>query len=372
MLNFPYSPPAYSNTAFQRPHLWTGNHGALPFRPAQFSSGAPDNALKPNANLPASQPKEPEAKAPEDASVWRDTALRYGGYADEAGEFLAPYLGGVGKMLGYGISSLYVLADMGTSLPKKYHHAGPELTQWEKIKKTGAEALDLSVFHGVATLLVPPMIIGAGAHMVDKHLTSDTSRYGQLVSNHAGLNRYAKNWMPWANQQLKPRLARSGQKIAQMMAPLENWATKQNPKHLKRIPIFGELLSGLPNDLKDLRKLDQFQFNEKNMIRLLLQKPIPVAVGLGMVPLVAHPFDELMIKVQNWTIRPLLGMRKIEKDASGRWQSVKNPTFWGHAQSSSPPATSQKLMPPNASGTVALPSPWARINPPDLGMRPTP
>ncbi len=273
---------------------------------------------------------KPHEHGNEDASIWRDTALRYLGYADEVGEFMGPYLGGLGKMLGYGISSVYVLADMSTTLPKKYHDASPELNRWQKTKKTGAEALDLGLFHYVATLLVPPLLIGKGAHWVDKYVTADKTWYGQKVQNSPRLNAFARKRLPWANQQLQPFLAKRGQGIARLMAPIERWVSKKNPDTLKRIPIFGQLLTELPADLAAMRGLKDFKFDEQKLIRLLVQKPIPVGIGIGLVPLIAHPFDMLMLKIQDWTIRPLLGKNKLVRDPQGRLKSVKNPTFWGH------------------------------------------
>jgi hypothetical protein len=278
----------------------------------------------------------PQKHGNEDPSIWRDTALRYLGYADEVGEFMGPYMGGLGKMLGYGISSLYVLADMGTTLPQKYHDASPALSRGQKIKKTGAEALDLGLFHYVATLLVPPMLIGKGAHWVDKFVTADNTWYGKKVQQSPALNAWAQKRLPWANRQLQPFLAKQGHGIAKFMAPVERWVQKKNPQILKRIPIFGQLLADLPGDLAAMRGLNDFQFDEQKIIRLMAQKPIPVAIGIGLVPLIAHPFDKLMLKIQDWTIRPLLGKNKLERDAQGRLKSVKNPTFWGHPPSAKP------------------------------------
>lgn len=324
---------------------------------SQYSANEPVKAEKQEQKGKHAKTVSTHAAQNEDASIWRDTALRYGGYADEVGEFLGPYLGGVGKFLGYGVSSLYVLADMGTTLPKKYKNASPELTRWQKIRKTGAEAVDLGVFHGVATLLVPPMIIGGGAHFVDKHLTSNASKYGKFVQNNPRLQRIAKKQAEWANKNLQPGLARAGKSLARMMEPLERQVAKSNPDFIKRIPIFGGLLENLSGDLKDLRQLDKFNFNQKNVIKLLLQKPIPVAIGIGMVPLIAHPFDKLMLKVQDWTIRPLMGINKIVKDENGKRKSVKNPTFWGHQKQPVAHVEPHKSAVP---GTVAFPHPMVK------------
>lgn len=307
-----------------------GTAAARPFR--IFSHSQPQPLKK---TTRSAQPHT-SGHGTEDPSIWRDTSLRYLGYADEVGEFMGPYLGGLGKMLGYGVSSLYVLADMGTTLPKKYHDASPELSRWQKTQKTGAEALDLGIFHAVATLLVPPMLIGKGAHWVDKAVTADKTWYGQKVQQSPFLNNFARKRLPWANQQLQPFLAKRGQGIAKFMSPVERWVLRKNPDTLKRIPIFGQLLAELPKDLDAMRGLKDFQFDEQKLIRLLAQKPIPVGIGIGLVPLIAHPFDQLMLKIQDWTIRPLLGKNKLERDAQGRLKSVKNEGFWGHHPSKKP------------------------------------
>lgn len=275
--------------------------------------------------------KEQLAHQNEDASIWRDTGLRYGGYADEVGEFMGPYLGGFGKFLGYGISGLYVGADMATSLPKKYKNANPQMSRGEKIRKTGAEALDLGIFHLVATLLIPPMIIGKAAQLVENKLTGDETRFGKFVHKNEQIGKFAKkaaDEQGWINRKLQPKLHRAGHLIADALEPLSRITSRFDADKLKKIPFYGEFLSELPDELTALRKIGNF--SDDKLISLGLQKSIPMAVGISLVPLIAHPFDELMLKVQDWTIRPLLGKNKIITDENGKRKSVKDPAFWGH------------------------------------------
>lgn len=288
----------------------------------------------PKAEEKNRQKMEKEQLAPqnEDASIWRDTNLRYGGYADEVGEFMGPYLGGFGKFLGYGISGLYVGADMATSLPKKYKNANPEMSRGEKIRKTGAEALDLGIFHLVATLLIPPMIIGKAAQLVENKLTGDETKFGKFVRKEGGqIRKFAQKAADekgWINQKLHPKLQGAGNLIADALEPLSRITTRFDANKLKKIPFYGEFLSELPDEVASLRGIEKF--DEKKLISLGLQKSIPMAVGISLVPLIAHPFDKLMLKVQDWTIRPLLGKNKIIMDENGKRKSVKDPAFWGH------------------------------------------
>lgn len=303
----------------------------------------------------------------DDASIWRDTSLRYGGYADEVGEFLTPYLGKVGQFAGYGISTGYVLADMFTTLPKQFKHASPEFSTAKKSWQTAKEALDLSIFHGIATLLIPPMLIGsvveATGNLLEKpkhdpHFSAGNGKQAaQAVAKEGfslrgaldkGLEKATSPIAPttqkWADNSVEyltkkvvtdkfyerandwisnnnTRLA----SIANPFAVMAKWCNKV--PGLDKIVDKG-LVDTLEKNVESIRTLKKFGSREE-LARLLFLKPIPVAIGIGMVPLIAHPFDELMLKIQDWTIRPLIGKNKIIKDANGKYHSVRNPAFWG-------------------------------------------
>lgn len=288
----------------------------------------------------------------EDYSVWRDTALRYGGYADEVGEFLTPYLGSTAKFVGYGLSTLYCLGDMGTTLPQKYAKGTENgLPASKKLLKTGGEGLDLAAFHAVATLWIPPMLIGSVVDSANKLLDStahvekpgDAIRKGimavfdkfvdpvqektsKFVDRH-----WVSAWKPIVETHLNDGanqfIRRNNKTLASLANPLDVLSRLvSNTPGLQKFWSTDDA-KGLSQNVDDLAK--KVAFNSDELTRLLLVKPLPVMIGIGMVPLIAHPFDKLMLKVQDWTIRPLLGKNKIVRDADGKLKSVRNPEYWG-------------------------------------------
>lgn len=320
----------------------------------------------------------------EDYSIWRDTALRYGGYADEVGEFLTPYLGSVGTFLGYGISSGYVAADMLTTLPKKFKEADPSLSTGKKVLQTAKEGVDLSVFHLIATLLVPPMLIGAvvktagtmlanpgEAAKVTEKLAHPVAPGGfsplkAIEKVRGGIEdvlekmvstviphtqRWTESYVEAAhnrfigeagNKSASGFIRRHGQKISKVIQPVAKTAEFLSNKPVLNMAVSKELAKELAANVTAIATKEGFKVETKELARLLFVKPLPVMVGIGMVPLIAHPFDELLLKVQDWTIRPLLGKNKIIRDKHGRLKSVKNPKFWGHQ-----PKASVEIMPAN-------------------------
>jgi len=324
---------------------------------------------------------QPKPDNNSDASIWRDTALRYGGYADEVGEFLSPYLGGLGKFLGYGISTVYCMSDMGTSIPKKYMNAPSEMSTAQRAKKTAAEGADLSAFHLFATLLIPPKIIGAVVQSVERGLNkealkeaedelikagekiSETGSFMEKTSHQFSLlklkaekslgnllgptmeNMIEKaaetRLMASAHQHTNTAIAKFGPTASKFVSA-NAWMAQKYDKFMKfnafKDPDMPEQLQKNADSLKNPGK--NF-LSKKGVTRLILMKPWPVLVGIGMVPLIAHPFDKMWLKVQDWTIRPLLGKNKIIRSPEGKLQSIHNPEFWGKAaapaQSSSAP-----------------------------------
>lgn len=360
---------SYYGNPVMRP--FPGLMASKPARP-QFQAVSPAQA---NALEPAYDPKK------DDASIWRDTSLRYGGYADEVGEFLTPYLGKVGQFAGYGLSTGYVMADMLTTLPRQYKNASPEFSTAKKSWQTAKEALDLGIFHGVATLLIPPMLIGsvveATGHLlespkpeaqfgssaakgvavvqeggglrglIDKGLGKLTNPIAPKTQKmaHDSVEYLAKNVISEGFLDKADQTVRGGKgaltAIADGCAKAANFCNKLGP--LKSI-VDEPLVKTLRENADSIRHFQSFkgkglpqkgalEAGKRKLASLLFVKPIPVAIGLGMVPLIAHPFDELMLKVQDWTIRPLIGKNKIIKDENGHYKSVRNPAFWGRNES---------------------------------------
>lgn len=309
----------------------------------------------PNVAFRSAVPPQTVQQAPpknDDYSVWRDTALRYGGYADEVGEFLTPYLGGLGKFVGYGLSTLYCLGDMGTTLPQKFAKGTENgLPADKKLLKTGGEGLDLAAFHAVATLWIPPMLIGSVVDSANKLLdrTAHVEEPGDVIrkgimsvadkmvlpvkeaTNTFVDTQWVNAWKPVVEEHLKApadQFIRTYNKplakVAGVFVAISNMVA--NTPGLKKFWSVGDA-SSLSQNVDNLAQ--QTAFKVDDLTRLLFVKPLPVMIGIGMVPLIAHPFDQLMLKVQDWTIRPLLGKNKIVRNPDGSLSSVRNPNYWG-------------------------------------------
>lgn len=331
-----------------------------------------------------------------DASIWRDTSLRFLGYADEIGEFVAPYFGGLGKFVGYFIASGYCLADLGTTIPRKILNAPADTSTGHKAKSAAAETADLSVFHLIATLLVPPQLIGIVTHSVehalDQHLfdeakaamdkkTAEVQASGSVrkkamhglsqlkfkveegLHNLLGptmnkiLDHQEKSTglMAGAHRQANNLLKHLGPKVAHFVRGNAYLAEKYNG--FMRLEAFKD--TEMP---ASLRKNADFlskggQLSQREVAKRLLMKPWPVLAGVGMIPLIAHPFDKFTVKVMDWTIRPLMGKNKIVRGEDGKLKSVHNPTFWGSAKNA--PA-GQGQPGPVAPQSIATPGqqPW--------------
>lgn len=333
----------------------------------------------------------------DDASIWRDTSLRYGGYADEVGEFLTPYLGKVGQFAGYGISTGYVLADMLTTLPKQFKNASPEFSTAKKSWQTAKEALDLSIFHGVATLLIPPMLIGsvveATGHLLEKpkqepHFSAGNGKQvAEAIAKDGfslrgaldkGLEKatapIAPTTQKWAEKSLDyatknivtDGIYKKANKAVFKSKDALGWVANGCAKMAEGLNKYGfsfvvdkELVDKLKQNTSSIKSFTDFaagdtkEAGKRKLANLMFLKPIPVAIGIGMVPLIAHPFDELMLKIQDWTIRPLIGKNKIIKDESGKYHSVRNPAFWGRKEHPILTTSRTGQLAPLASGVAA-------------------
>jgi hypothetical protein len=323
--------------------------------------------------------KPSDNAAKDDASIWRDTGLRYGGYADEVGEFAAPFLGRTGQFVGYGISTVYCLLDMfATTLPKKFKiQSDNDVPVKTKTRNTMAEALDLGLFHYVATLWIPPMLIGSVVEMADKLLDKDfkheasSDRLRRLLQN--GLGKLIKPFQSKSTQAVDAWLNTTGSTLVKGK-PLEtaNALFAKNKTTLassvkffanigsvlEHIPGLKALIGaqGLHHDAKAVQ--NKVGFTPKELAKLVFIKPIPLLIGVGMIPLIAHPFDKLMVAIQNWTIRPLIGKNKISTTAKGGLKSEHNPGFLGEK-----PAVEKSVSHAVPPLLKASPSPCYTFNP---------
>ncbi len=317
-------------------------------------------AAKPASGVPAHPKADPQG---EDASIWRDTALRYGGYADEVGEFMSPYLGGFGKFVGYGISSVYCLADLSTTLVKKItNHKDDPMSTPEKSLKISLDMTDLAIFHLFATLLIPPKIIGTAVEFLNQSLDSkDYHEAKSKFDTHAakgakGLgHQFEKgllNGSAFIQSLIGEPLDMAVEKLSakeslfsRKVAPAINSALNATRKPLasiysgthtlatvydKAMPVpyfkIGELLQSLSENVAFLRGTEKVATD--SLARKLLIKPFPVLLGIGMVPLIAHPFDKLMLKTQDWSNRLLFTKTKVQKDPNGGYHAQTNLKYW--------------------------------------------
>jgi hypothetical protein len=351
---------------------------------------------KPGQAAPQPEPADPQAKngakaatpvdSNSDASIWRDTSLRYGGYADEVGEFAAPYLGGLGKFVGYCIATVYCMSDLGTTIPKKYRNAPAEMGTGQKSKSAAAETVDLTFFHLVATLLVPPRLIGMAVHSAERvldplvlksaqdaladeadelkgsgnilkkgmHAISKAKLAGEETLHHLISPRIGKiidnqavsaGVMSSVQGKVNGMIKRFGSGMGSIVKGTAYLAEKYNgfmPFEAFKDTEMPETLKKNAKFLKEGRELSQ-----RDVAKLVLMKPWPVLVGIGMVPLIAHPFDKLTVKVMDWTIRPLLGKNKIVRGEDGKLKSIHNPSFWGKPKGTAAPAKQLQTQEPS-------------------------
>jgi hypothetical protein len=379
----------------------------------------------PNTGQPVRLPEPPKrggntsAKGPapfdsnSDASIWRDTKLRYGGYADEIGEFISPYLGGLGKFIGYLIASIYCMADLGTTIPKKYANAPADLSTGKKTKSAAAETADLSFFHLVATLLVPPRLIGMAVHSAERVLDKEVLKDAQkaLEAEEDNLKKSGSAFKKMTHAFSKMKLD-GEEALSKLISPrMEDMIEHQGTKSggfmssvqgkvnglIERFgPGLGKIVNGtafLAKKYNDHMRFEMFKdtempdtlkknaeflkkkgkLNQHEVAKLVLMKPWPVLVGIGMVPLIAHPFDQLTVKVMDWTIRPLLGKNKIVRDENGKLKSIHNPTFWGTPKAEpSPKASAPQSQLPWSNPQPGQPLSFAPQPPMSLNAQPMP
>ncbi len=129
--------------------------------------------------------------SPEEANVWRDTPLRYLGYADEFGEAMAPYIGHKAVTGSYVLSSLYALVDVATASHRVYHR-NRDLSPQGRIRKTLTEALDSTLFHLAATVFVPALMIkylrqGISRAMNHHTIPASIGRFRTSIATLAGI-----------------------------------------------------------------------------------------------------------------------------------------------------------------------------------------
>lgn len=105
----------------------------------------------------ASTEAEAETKSDGEVDIYRDTPLRYMGYANECGEAFAAWLPGWGVPASYGVAAIYVCADTADKSVKAYNET--EGDDGTKLKRGAAVALDTFTWQMLASVFWPGSFI---------------------------------------------------------------------------------------------------------------------------------------------------------------------------------------------------------------------
>ncbi|GAB5367696.1 hypothetical protein AAMO2058_001253100 [Amorphochlora amoebiformis] len=98
-----------------------------------------------------------------EVDLYRDTNVRYLGYANELGEAFRPLINVNIVRLSYGISSMYVLADTYDKVQKadkKYAKAPPRVRTAEKVEA----GVDTCLWQALASVIIPGFTIHQVVH----------------------------------------------------------------------------------------------------------------------------------------------------------------------------------------------------------------
>ncbi|CAN0023608.1 unnamed protein product [Ectocarpus fasciculatus] len=117
-----------------------------------------------------------------DGDMWRDSALRYAGYANEVGESfrnIAPRL----VVPSYAVSIAYVCGD---TVDKAYR----DYTKGEGMVAVGKTGLDVLLWQSLASVAVPGLTINIAVKAVSAAMASDQAK--------TLLPKLARKWVPTA------------------------------------------------------------------------------------------------------------------------------------------------------------------------------
>ncbi|KAL5275769.1 MTFP1.2 family protein [Megaselia abdita] len=87
-----------------------------------------------------------------DKDIYRDTYIRYLGYANEVGEAFRPLVHKQIVNLSYGVSISYVLADAFDKATKEHKQSG-------NLKKVAIKASDVFIWQIIASVIIPGITI---------------------------------------------------------------------------------------------------------------------------------------------------------------------------------------------------------------------
>ena len=91
-----------------------------------------------------------------EVDLWRDTPVRYCGYANEVGEAFAAFLPGWGVPASYGLAAIYVMCDTADKGSKAYQG---EADEDQKLKRGAIVTLDTFTWQMLASVFWPGSFI---------------------------------------------------------------------------------------------------------------------------------------------------------------------------------------------------------------------
>ncbi len=132
--------------------------GRLMLNPPALRAQAPHNHPYPHNCQGYNIFAQPAQPSPETHNIWRDSSLRYIGYADEAGEILANYIGPKAVRASYYASAAYGLVDILSTAKKTFKNHNHR-SRGHRFKRTLEEIVDGTLFHTAATVFIPATLI---------------------------------------------------------------------------------------------------------------------------------------------------------------------------------------------------------------------
>jgi len=198
-----------------------------------------------------------EASAGRPVDLYRDTPVRYCGYANELGEAFAAWLPPGGVPLSYAVAIGYVLADTLDKTKLAYREAGRQLGQTAGTTKpglqrlaAGAVAVDTLLWQLAASVALPGFTIHMVVHFATEALQAGSD---EVLKAYEALHAPGATAAPWA--------------LSDAVDVLHGVITD---------PATGPLLL----------------------------KTVPTLTGLAAIPLIVHPIDAFVHLLLNRTLRP--------------------------------------------------------------------
>jgi hypothetical protein len=237
----------------------------------------------------------PETFAPAPKDLLRDTPLRYWGYVNEFGESFYDLIAGVMKSpakaqavvdKSYGMVGLYVFVDAFDKAKTAYQES---VARKEPLLQQGFHAtekfFDAMLFQYGASMYTPAIVIATMRDSLKGFLM-------KISGNEQGLQDLRHHIQAHAKGPYNKLLAQIKNGALEVLEPTAQRITQPNAP----TKAIGTLMKQFP---KVSRKVEI---------------GAPIALSLGLIPLIVHPIDAAVSKVLNLTYRPLM-------------QNIKNSLF---------------------------------------------